>query len=491
MLNLALIAAVLLGSDDSKPFVGQPTESVTTKDVTYYVGPAGSDGFDCLQPNRPCKGIQGAVDKSPKGLNNHVTVQLLDTNDGGIVSYTGAIVQGFRSGSTTIPDAGLPLFEIRGRMGPFVPATGLTSGTLTAFAAQSGATMPLLTDALGGWADGGLIGQYLTATSGTGSTGTETAPVTWPIIANTATTISLAATSITLASGTGYQLQKTTTRINAPAAPFAVLTTTTARATYPGTAGLIFVNNMGAFFAVNRVGFTVGTAMARGITVGSTRVSNMLVQMNMGTGAVAGVTFNGLESVPSVNVDRMASIATAGVHVSFGSTGSTTAMGGISFTNSYLRGGTQGLALGAVPSAVIQGVTFDTITTGVSVAGVCFGIQFLQSRVASCTTGWSSIIGSIGFPVTTAQVGAVDFSNNTTAITMEGGGSTIFLNGTSGTGNTTGLNISLGAKARVSSSTTITGTTEVSIDGTSSDFATMRAATPKLVTNTYGTIFFQ
>lgn len=488
MLTLALLTAALLGQ---QPFVGMPPESVTTKDVTYWVGPGGSDGFDCLQATRPCKTIQGAYDKVPKNTYHHATVQLLDSSDGGVVNYVGAIVQGFRNGSSMIPDAGMPLLELRGRMGPFTPATGLSSGTLTAFVAQSGATNALLTDSLGGWVDGGLTGQYVAAISGTGSTGSEAVPPVWAVTANTATTISVASTGITLAAGTGYQLQRATTRINAPPVVPAASTTTTSRAALL-ISGLTFVNNSGAFFSVNRVGFDLGTAMVRGITLGSTRTQLMLVQMSGGAGTAVGVTFNNIDTLPSVQIDRFASVYPVGVgsHILLGAGGSNPAGGGVSFTSSYMRGGVIGLSLGVGTNTVIQGVVVDGVTTGVS-AGFVFAAQVLQTRIFGCTTGWSSPISSTGFPLSTGGLSSVDLSNNTTAINLEGGSASVALTGTTGTGNTTALKLSFGAKARVNSATTLTGTTEVSLDGVASDYATMRAATPKLVTNTYGTIFFE
>jgi hypothetical protein len=56
------------------------------------------------------------------------------------------------------------------------------------------------------------------------------------------------------------------------------------------------------------------------------------------------------------------------------------------------------------------------------------------------------------------------------------------------------VNITKGAKLQVSANTTLTGTTEISYDGTASDWATMRAATPKVLPATaspYGTCYFE
>lgn len=58
----------------------------------------------------------------------------------------------------------------------------------------------------------------------------------------------------------------------------------------------------------------------------------------------------------------------------------------------------------------------------------------------------------------------------------------------SGTGNAIGLRIDYGASIRVGSASTITGTTEVQMDGTNTDLATMRAQSPKVLATSYGSM---
>jgi hypothetical protein len=66
---------------------------------------------------------------------------------------------------------------------------------------------------------------------------------------------------------------------------------------------------------------------------------------------------------------------------------------------------------------------------------------------------------------------------------------TLYVN--SGTGHSTAIALQRGARAEIGSASTITGTTEVTLDGTATTLAAMRAASPKLVTNTYGTIIYE
>lgn len=92
-----------------------------------------------------------------------------------------------------------------------------------------------------------------------------------------------------------------------------------------------------------------------------------------------------------------------------------------------------------------------------------------------------------GFTVGNAAVAAdgayTDISTATTAIKADDNRYSARLSAVTGAGNTTVVNATNGANVFVASTCTITGTTEISIDGAASDFATMRAATPKYVTN--------
>lgn len=60
-----------------------------------------------------------------------------------------------------------------------------------------------------------------------------------------------------------------------------------------------------------------------------------------------------------------------------------------------------------------------------------------------------------------------------------------------GAGNTVAMNFTRGASVQFGSTSTLTGTSELSLDGTATSIAAMRALTPKLLTTTYGTSFFE
>ncbi len=63
-----------------------------------------------------------------------------------------------------------------------------------------------------------------------------------------------------------------------------------------------------------------------------------------------------------------------------------------------------------------------------------------------------------------------------------------------GTGNTTGISCAIGGKARITATSTITSTTDISVDGVTSTLVAMRALTPKafpVSPNVYGSVVYE
>jgi hypothetical protein len=484
---IALLVALALGQ--SQPFVGMPPDSVTTKDQTYWVGPGGSDGFDCLQPNRPCKTIQGAYDKVPKNLYHHQTVQLLGLEDGGITRFVGAYINGFNSAVSVNPDASIPNLELRGKMGMFPPDAGTGSGLISSVLPQASSAMPVITDTTQNWADGGLIGQFFAVVSKVPANYNEVTVPMWPIIDNTATTVTLAAgaTATNLDAGMGYEIQQSVTRVNQAFSPVPGTSFSSVATSYPTGTGLAFINNRGNFYTVFKVGLETSTAMPIGLASGLARLQVTGVQVIGAAGSSNGITTTSRERNGLISIRNLSSVMPTGVgtHVLLND-----ASAGMSVSSTLLKGGNQGVNATAIQAGSAQGVIVDGAASGWLV-GSSFNLQFLQNTIRNCTTvGWTSTINSPGFPYASAQFSGVNVSANAIGIQLEGT-SALWLRAVIGTGNTTALKLSFGAKARVDTSTTFTGTTEVSLDGTASDYATMRAASPKLVTNTYGSIFFE
>lgn len=135
------------------------------------------------------------------------------------------------------------------------------------------------------------------------------------------------------------------------------------------------------------------------------------------------------------------------------------------------------MTLSGPGSVVISGGLAVTGGTGIQVVGVSDGLT------AQSTTG------------------AVNASDCTTAILLSGrsrlgnsqvsAGSSVVIHGTN---NGTALSCNTGSAMHLSSTSTITGTTEISVDGVTSTIAAMRANSPKifpLTPNPYGSYVYE
>jgi hypothetical protein len=74
---------------------------------------------------------------------------------------------------------------------------------------------------------------------------------------------------------------------------------------------------------------------------------------------------------------------------------------------------------------------------------------------------------------------------------LQGPSNSALLGGFTGSGLTTGISVAKGAKCNVTSDCSSLGVTEISLDGVAYTLAAMRANSPKLVTNTYGSLVYE
>jgi len=58
-------------------------------------------------------------------------------------------------------------------------------------------------------------------------------------------------------------------------------------------------------------------------------------------------------------------------------------------------------------------------------------------------------------------------------------------------GNTNGIVLNKGAKAQIDANAILGATTDITYDGVNATLASMRSASPKLLTNAYGTIIYE
>ena len=177
----------------SIPAFGIPTLPVTctTGDITLYVKATGSDSNDGLTVPTALLTIQAAVDKIPKLIKHKVVIEV------GAGNFGAFRVSGF-SLSTWVGDGADYQFTIRGAAFiAWTPATGLGSGTST------GGTTNTLIDAGGGWTVNNLRGKWVYVNS------------EWLIIrSNDATSFETIGISASTMSGKAYVIQDHSTFIN-------------------------------------------------------------------------------------------------------------------------------------------------------------------------------------------------------------------------------------------------------------------------------------
>jgi hypothetical protein len=179
---------------------------VTTASMNLYVGTTGSDSNLCTSATYPCATIQGAVNKVPKRIRHPVVITV------GAGTFTaGARISGFAFEDPANISTGSSLL-ITGTFATATPTTGLATGTVASATAGSTSTWGTVTVTGAGWTTNDLRGKFLVITSGTGA-GTVRV-----ISSNTATVITVAGLFGTLnpapAAGSTFAIQQAATVIS-------------------------------------------------------------------------------------------------------------------------------------------------------------------------------------------------------------------------------------------------------------------------------------
>ena len=447
------------------------TAEVTTAAKTLYVETTGSDSNNCTSVATACLTGQGALNKIPKQMYHAYTIQF------GTGTFTsGFVVSGFTVHA--VPGRASGLF-INGTLTTATVATGSASGTATSGSASSGATFGVLNDTSQSWTDNDLRGKLLTLTGGTGFCAT----CIHVIASNTATSITVVGgfASSAPASGTTYTIQDWGTTISGT--PSAVLGPDSSTI---GSLGVVnFIGNSGGASA----NFSQPIQLHKVKVTGTSRVIGMF-------DAGAPVMFRWVHSSgTSGNLSAQGTspfwwrnsymVGTSGSQMVVDTTnrpGGT----GFSLTNAMISGGATAIAA-ATPYMILSGAfLFNQSTASIhnQFTGQT-GSQVVGTRIDCNSTGGDGYRTAYTDAPAPQIFGAttLDISNCATAINLRGPMAAAYLATVSGTGNTTGVSAIEGAKAKVSSAVTLTGTTELSVDGSGSTLANMRAQTPKHIKN--------
>lgn len=453
----------------------------------YVDAVLGDDTNSGADPNFPIKTIQQALNRVPKLIRHQVTVNVAAGN------YASFVVAGFNTMPAENYATDYSWLHIKGAMQNCVPAsTGSSSGALTAFAnTDFVGNFAVCTDSLNNMTVNEYEGCYLKFTSGTGSTDTVAFPQMALIVSNTATTFTILAVSLVApAAATGYQVVKPATFITSGVAA-AVSSGTPTQVAFPaGVTGATFVNNIGQGYAISNIEFTLSASLTAGLKLQETRLRAFNCRF-LGLSAASGpIAYNTIQNGTSTLVGFGLFINTTGfssTNILVSTVGGGNQFPGPVLFNCYVKGGLNGITMANIGPPQLNTCFFKGQTTaGINIIGPMMASQLGNIAIDSCPTGISMTesvntglglcsLGTNGIKITNATVAAV---------TMTGAMVSGALKGASGsTGNLVGVKLARGAVCVIASDCTLSGTTECTIDAVATDWATMRAATPKMVKN--------
>jgi hypothetical protein len=446
----------------------------TTAALDLYVD--GSLGNDANPGSAmfPFATIQAAFDLvNGKEIRHTVDITILAGN------YKGGILYGILGSMPS--DGSVAYLRVRGTQTTATPATGSATGTLTGYSAASGSTASTFTDSGALWTVNDHVGKFLWIEFGTGSGASRI----YPITANTGTAITVDGATTTSAAGATYRILQNATIINTP---------NTDNASTPFGAGA--VNYFG--HGINIVNCVSGGPQNTGIIIEkiATSLSTTCVTVDSSTVAFQWMKLGGTNGVTAINGARvrldLSHVATtlAGIQCSssFG------AAGGVQCAGTFFNGGARGVVLNS-HTAFLTNCTFKSHTAAgiTSIQGSGLSVQVTGCRIDAAAIGIGSVASATSATGSaTFGVSAVAITNCTTAgVRLHGPQAFMSAATLTGTGNTIGLDIAKGARAQLASTVSLTGTTEISLDGTTTDLATMRAASPKVLTSGYLTAVYE
>ncbi len=448
-------------------------KDTTSSNLTLYVETTGRDTNPGTK-TAPFLTIQAALDSLPRRIRHLVSIRV------GIGNFAGFQIKGFSIDPVGATAAGL---SVQGTLIPFVPATGSATGATTSITAPGSTTPIVANDSLATFTVSDLKGKLIEMTSGT-SLGTL-----FPICANTATAITIPQQTGTIGGG-NYAIQDWGTVITgtvklAPDAPILNVAPVAAVDLYVYIANnTVNKTTSGGMISIERMKILISTFISgsgiQSVSSGQPKFRYCQIANSGGGTSLRSSGVDGIRLTSNVFI-ALAVAGTSGMVLS-GDRNS-------NITLNYILNGSSGIGV-SILNGTNELLTNNFIDTGAE------GIRLIGGSVTSyggfitgCAKG-ISINGSLA-PSHFALSNTATINSSTT-VAIEVTSAFLALGATfGGTGSLVGVSLLKGARCSVSTSVTMTGTTEVSIDGVSSTWATMRAASPKLITNTYGTIFYE
>lgn len=485
ILLLILFIPILAFGQVVRPPITGPTapvllgDIVTTAAADYFVETTGSDTNDCKTVPTACLTIQGALKKVPKRIAHPVTITV------GAGSFGCAYLSDYHFDPPALGAATGAYLLLQGTLATSTLATGSATGTSTAAAGPTfnPMTFGTITDTGQAWTVNDLRGRFVLV----GSTRRT-------IISNTATSLTYAgSTSLGSGAGLAYTVQDSSTVLTGTACDRPA-TGIAAQGT-GGNSGMLFLSNPAAnsynssTVAIRFMRFTnaVGRAIYledRGsaeVTASQflTTASPILVDnagspgsrltvtdssFNLASGTAA-ITYNGTS--PGSNILFVNGIEVSGPGAF-----------GVNFFGRYANIGASSISLTGtanVPVSARGPTELNIQLNRFDCGSIASSVGFRQVQNLSSTTGWTPA---------TASMNAVDISNCATGVLVNGEVDFTSATGAiSGASNTTALSVERGGKLTIRSDTTITGTTQISLDGTPYTLTELRTQVPKRITD--------
>jgi len=438
--------------------------------LSLFVDTAGSDSNACTSSGAgACLTIQGALAKVPQNIHHPVTITV------GSGTFGCAYVGGFKFWAPTSASAGAYLF-LQGTFATSTVATGTATGTSTAATAPALPTsFGTITDAAQTWTVNDLRGRFVIVGS-----------VRAPIVSNTATVVTYGgAISIGTGAGLAYTIQDAATVMSGtpcdrPASGFVA-------SAGAGNAAMLWISNgadnlyVPSTLTVQGFRFTNATGRAIQLQDGSLQVN----ECQFITTASPILWDNTPSPGSRLSVDDSVfnlTAGTTGIAQNLTSPGSN-----ILFVNGavFYGAGIFGINIGP-RFALITASSFALTGAAPIAIRLASGEANVQLNRIDCGLVASSTginVSAVNGFVAGAGVISTDISNCITALSSVNRSAATFGASVTGMANTTALNILTGGRVDIATTTTLTGTTEISLDGTTYTFAALRALVPKQITD--------
>lgn len=441
----------------------------TTAAITYYVESTGSDENDGSLA-KPFKTIQRAVDMVPKRIKHPVVINVgAGTFDG--FALDGITIQYASTGS---------YIGVIGTLTTHTPSAGIAGGTATGFVNGSNATRSSITIAGAGWTVDALKGKLMRVLSGGGYTNDPTKSC-YVISANTADTVTVLSNYTTFDGSTAIDFcdwgtavrpnLKTTSGMVYGSTANTCVITNVIDSYSPSDSGGVFLSRLNLDAGADR-----GWSYGFGIQNGRSDVS-----LCKTTNIKAPVITN-----KKVDYDILLRRC-----VFYGDAAQTNARmyclgsGNVTIYESYYS--MYGWGVDNYKGATyIYASIFEMLGGQAGFYGGGANVSIGRSTLTAPAGTALQVTGFSPSKVGNGQVVSIsycDFSGSAVGLKVGGASNCVQASSLIGTGNTTGIQALNGANVYLNAGCTITGATEISLDGVSHTLAEMRANNPKYLTN--------